>query len=115
MLPNNLRRVAYPPTSSPQQRRDPTIAITAVLAGKLNDRLRECIFVFPPDRTITLCAAWLIRQPACPALRHPMLLLCMGRGFPSSNGVPGKLCLLGQAMGLEVSRGEVLQHKVIQA
>jgi hypothetical protein len=67
-----------------EQRRDPAIPITTVLAGKLDDRLRECIFVFTPDRTITLRAAWLVRQPASPALRHPMLLLCMGRCDPSS-------------------------------
>ena len=76
--------LAHPPTSSLQQRRDPAIAITAVLACKLDDRLRERIFVFPPDRTIALRAAWLVRQPASPALRHPMLLLCMGRCDPSS-------------------------------
>ena len=56
---------------------DPAIPITAVLAGKLNDRLRECVFVFAPDRTIALRAARLVRQPASPALRQPMLLLRM--------------------------------------
>ena len=76
--PDTLHPVlAHPPTSSPQQRRDPAIPITAVLTGKLDDRLRECIFVFPPDRTIALRAARLVGQPARPALRHPMLLLCM--------------------------------------
>jgi hypothetical protein len=51
--------------------------VTAVLAGKLDDRLRKCIFVFSPNRTIALRAARLVGQPASPALRHPMLLLCM--------------------------------------
>jgi hypothetical protein len=74
-----IRSTRSLPTRQPplEQRRDPAIAITAVLAGKLDDRLRERIFVFPPDRTIALRAARLVRQPACPALRHPMLLLCM--------------------------------------
>ncbi len=38
-----------------------------LLAGKLNDRLRERIFVFPPDRTVALRAARLVGQPACAA------------------------------------------------
>jgi len=66
------------------QRRDPAIPITAVLAGKLDDRLRECIFVFSPYRTIALRTARLVGQPASPALRHPMLLLCMRCSDPSS-------------------------------
>jgi hypothetical protein len=60
------------------------IPITAALAGKLNDRLRECVFVFAPDRTIALRAARLVGQPARSPLRHPMLLLCMVCCDPSS-------------------------------
>src|SRR5438270_2146859 len=76
--PDTLHTVlANPPASSLEQRRDPAIAVTTVLAGKLDDRLRECIFVFTPYRTIALRAARLVGQPARPALRHPMLLLCM--------------------------------------
>jgi hypothetical protein len=83
--PDTLHAIlAYPPAGPPQQRRDPTVAITTVLAGKLNDRLRERIFVFPPDRTITLRAARLVGKPACPALRQPMPLLCMVCCDPSS-------------------------------
>jgi hypothetical protein len=69
--------VDHPPAGSLEHRRDPAIPITAVLAGKLDDRLRECIFVFSPYRTIALRTARLVGQPASPALRHPMLLLCM--------------------------------------
>ena len=46
--------------------------------------MRECIFVFTPYRTITLCAARLVGQPARPPLRHPMLLLRMVYGDPPS-------------------------------
>jgi len=76
--PDTLHAIlAHPPASSLQQRRDPAISIPAVLTGKLNDRLRECIFVFAPYRTIALRAARLVGQPARPALRYPMLLLGM--------------------------------------
>jgi hypothetical protein len=47
------------------------------LTGKLDDPMRECIFVFTPYRTIALRAARLVGQPARPALRDPMLLLGM--------------------------------------
>ena len=69
--------LAHLPAGSLEQRRDPAIPITAVLAGKLDDRLRECVFVFTPHRTIALRAARLVGQPASPALRQTMLLLCM--------------------------------------
>ena len=83
--PDTLHAVlANPPADSFQQRRDPAIPVTAVLAGKLEDRLRECIFVFTPYRAIALRAARLVGQPTRPALRHPMLLLCMSCCDPSS-------------------------------
>ncbi len=74
-----VRKRAHSPAGSLEQRRDPAIPITTVLAGKQDDRLRECIFVFPPYCPIALRAARLVGQPACPALRHPMRLLCMSR------------------------------------
>src|SRR5579883_1118507 len=83
--PDTLHTIlAYPPAGPLQQRRDPAIPITSVLAGKLDDRLCECIFVFSPDRTIALRAARLVGQPASPALHHPMLLLGMVCCDPSS-------------------------------
>jgi hypothetical protein len=83
--PDTLHAIlAYPPAGSLQQRRDPAIPITAILASKLDDRLRECIFIFSPDRPLALRATRLVRQPTRPALRHPMLLLCMVCCDPSS-------------------------------
>ena len=76
--------LAHPPAGSLQQRRDPAIAITAVLAGKLDDGLRECVFIFASDRTVALRAARLVGQPARPSLRYPMLLLCMVYGIAPS-------------------------------
>ena len=82
--PDTLHPVlANPPASSLQQRRDSAIPVTAVLAGKLEDRLRKRIFVFTPYRAVALRAAWLVGQPARPALRHPMILLCMRCCDPS--------------------------------
>jgi hypothetical protein len=76
--PDTLHAIlAHPPAGSLEQRRDPAIPITTVLAGKQDDRLRECIFVFTPYRPIALRAARLVGQPASPALRQPMLLLRM--------------------------------------
>ena len=69
--------LAYPPAGSLEQRRDAAIPITAVMAGKLDDRLCECIFVFTPYRTIALRAARLVGQPARPALRDAVGLLRM--------------------------------------
>ncbi len=84
-MPDTLHAIlTHPPASSLQQCRDAAITVTTVLAGKLDDRLLECIFVFTPYRTIALCAARLVGQPACPALRHPMLLLRMSSSDASS-------------------------------
>ena len=83
--PDTLHAVlAHPSAGTVEKRRDPAIPVTAVLAGKLDDRLRECIFVFTPYRTIALRAARLVGQPACPALRQTMLLLRMVCCDPSS-------------------------------
>jgi hypothetical protein len=47
--PDTLHAIlAHPPAGTLQQCRDPAIPVTAVLAGKLDDRLREYIFVFTP-------------------------------------------------------------------
>ena len=73
--PDALHAVlAHPPAGSLEQRRDPVIPITAVLAGKPDDRPRECIFVFPPDRTVALRAARLVGQPR--ALRSVIPCVC---------------------------------------
>jgi hypothetical protein len=57
-----------------QQRRDPTIAVAAILAGQHNDGLGERIFVVPLRRPVPLRAAWLFHHSARPALAHSMSL-----------------------------------------
>jgi len=61
--PDTLHAIlAHPPSGTLEKRRDPAIPVTAVLAGKLDDRLRECIFVFTPYRAIALRAARLVAE-----------------------------------------------------
>ena len=55
------------------------IAITPVLAGKLDDGLGQLIFVFPMRRSVAACAAVIdlpIGTP--PALPDQCFLLCHG-------------------------------------
>src|SRR5580692_6323468 len=56
------------PAFSLQQRRDPSIAVTSILAGQLHDGPAECIFFFALRQVIALRAAWLVYQPARPTL-----------------------------------------------
>ncbi len=71
--PDTLHAVlADRPAGPLQQRRDPAVAIAAILAGKLNDRLRECILVFTPCRPIALRAPWLVHQVARTPFADPM-------------------------------------------
>lgn len=58
---------------------------------------------FPLGRSIALRAAWLFHHPACPPLAHAMPLTRIAD--PHSVVAPG----------LEASRGDVLQHRLLQA
>ena len=83
--PDPLHAVpAHLPTCSNQKRRDAAIAITAVLAGQCDDRLRQLVFIRPLRRPIALRAAWLLRQTARSPLTQTMPLLCMLRGLTST-------------------------------
>src|SRR5271170_1042785 len=64
---------ANPPACTLQQRRDPAVAIAAILAGKPDDGLGQCILVFARCRPVALRAAWLIDQSARPPFTCPML------------------------------------------
>src|SRR5277367_778589 len=66
--------LAHPPARSLQQRRDPAIAIAAILISQLENRSGECILVFALYRYQTLRASWLIHQPARMSLTDPMRL-----------------------------------------
>jgi hypothetical protein len=56
-----------------EQRRDPAITITAILASQGDDGLGECVFVFALCRPIALRTAWLLHQAARMTLADPML------------------------------------------
>ena len=75
-----LRAIGAGPTTMaairdgfPQQRRDPAIAVTSILAGELHDGLGECILIFALCQLIALRAAWLVHQSARSPLTHAFL------------------------------------------
>src|ERR1700722_658824 len=94
--------LAHPPAGTHQQRRDPAIPVTSILAGKSNDGLSQTILVFALCRPVALRAPWAapIDGTHVAHSRH-----AHKRGSPHS----------AVARGLEVSRGDVLQHQIIQA
>jgi hypothetical protein len=76
--------LAYLPAIALQQRRDPAVAIAAILTGKLDDGSGESIFVFALYWQIALRAPWLVDQSARSTLTNPMLSLSMiHRAAPS--------------------------------
>src|SRR5271155_5002348 len=65
------------PACRPQQRRDPPVAVTAILTGQGNDRLGQRIFIHSLDRHVALRSTPLIHQPAGMPLGEFMSLPCM--------------------------------------
>ena len=66
--------LAHPPACPLEQRRDPAIAIAAILGRQRHDGLGECIFVVPLRRPVALAATWLLHHTARQPLAHPMRL-----------------------------------------
>jgi len=66
------------PACPSEQRRNPAIAIAAILASQRNDGLGKRIFVVSLCRPIALCAAWLFhytaRTPLAQAMRLPHMV-----------------------------------------
>jgi hypothetical protein len=58
------------PAGSPQHRRDPAIAVAAILRGELNDVGGERPIVGPSFRRLPLCRAMLPQHAACQPLGH---------------------------------------------
>ena len=86
--PDTLHAIlAHSPASSLQERRDPAISVTTVLAGKLDDRLRECISVFavPHDSAACRAAGWSASMPCAPsshaAAVHGLLRSAVAQGL----------------------------------
>jgi hypothetical protein len=67
------------PAGSSEQRRDPTIPITTILAGKHDNGLGESILVLPLCRLIALRATWLVYQLARSPLAHALFLRMIHR------------------------------------
>jgi len=62
-----------PPASHPQQRRDSSVAIAAILRGQRDDRSGQRILIDPLDRLIALCPSPLPQQPASIPFAHLVL------------------------------------------
>jgi hypothetical protein len=72
------------PACPSEQRRNPAIAIAAILASQRNDGLGKRIFVVSLCRPIALCAAWLFHHTARTPLAHAMRITRMDHRTASS-------------------------------
>jgi hypothetical protein len=62
------------PACCPQQRRDPAVAVAAILTGQGNDRSRQRIFIHSLDRHVALGSTPLLHQSASMSFREFVLL-----------------------------------------
>jgi hypothetical protein len=69
--------LAYMPTTIPQQRRDPPVAVAPVFAGQRHDLARQRIFVRSVDYLVALSSSPLPQQPAGMPLGNPIVLARM--------------------------------------
>jgi hypothetical protein len=69
--------LSHIPARALQQHRDPTIAITAILAGQLKDRSCQRVFIVALCSDVSLRPSPLPQQPAGMPFRQPMLLAFM--------------------------------------
>jgi len=60
------------PAFPPQERRDPAIAVAAVLTGEANDRRRQRVLIRTANGGIALGGSWLPQDTAGPAFRDPV-------------------------------------------
>ena len=86
--------LAHLPASPLQQRRDPAIAIAAILAGQGNDGLGECVFVVALCRPVALRAAWLLAPPGT--------LVARSCHAPDAHGPPHNAVARGAGGGTRV-------------
>jgi hypothetical protein len=56
--------VVHSPTVLTEQRRDPPIAVAAVLAGQSNDLVPQCVFICLDHPCASLRRPWLFQSPA---------------------------------------------------
>ena len=86
------------PSSISNQRCDPAVAIAAILGGQRYDRPCQRDFVCTDDRRVTLCPTRLADEP----VRRDVPRAC-------TSLEPVRLPA-GAVRGLQVSRGDILQH-----
>jgi hypothetical protein len=95
--------LAHSPARFPQRHRDASVALAAILAGQHDNGPGQCIFIITLCRLVALRALWLIHQLARSPLTDAMLFPRMAHRTTPRFGL------------LEVSRGDVLQHQLVQA
>jgi hypothetical protein len=69
-----------------EQRCDPTIAVTAIVAGQIDNRSCQCILVIAHDEGAALRRAWLSEDPAGTPLRDRQRLLHVTNRLAASFG-----------------------------
>jgi hypothetical protein len=89
------RILAYLPACTPQQRRDPTVAVASVLTGQADNGSGQPIFVVALDRLVPLRPAPLLQQAAAVSFRHPLLLARVPPGALRSKYAAGCCCDTG--------------------
>jgi hypothetical protein len=72
------------PACPSEQRRDPAVAVAAILAGQRYDGQGELIFVVSLCRPVALRAAWLLHHPARMPFTQPMRVTRMVHRTASS-------------------------------
>ena len=92
--------LAHLPAPGLQQRRDPPVAVAAVLAGRRDDPLRKRIFVRSLHRQIALRSA--------PLLQHPARLPLARTNFPPACSTASL-----RRSGLKVSLRYILQNLLL--
>ncbi len=67
--------VVHVPACGTQQGRDPPIAVAPILAGQVDNRLGQRIFIVTLNKYAPLCRSRLPQYTTSPALRHAQLSL----------------------------------------
>lgn len=86
-IPKRTRDLQLTPNLlTPQQRRDPPVAVTAILACQTHDRGRQRQFISGYDRLVALAGAGLTKNSAGPTLGNTVNLLDMQDAAPAALG-----------------------------
>jgi hypothetical protein len=76
--------VIHLPACIPQQSCNPTIAVSAILAGQLDHVGDQSILIISANRQTPLCGSMLPHNPANPPFRHPHLVANVINASPAT-------------------------------